>query len=171
MTPPWIFGPFAPGFENIIPKPDYKAFSTDGYIYALLRAENEHYPSSEGFVDVRDLARAHIAALNPISSVAGHKRLAIVSPYPSDYRDAIKYLADERPELRDRLADPSKAPIFASFKLDVDLTPIENVLGIKKDSYKTWRETVLDTVDNLISFEKGWRNKGFEVAVPLETPL
>lgn len=171
VTPAWIFGPFAPGFEHLIPKPDYKAFSTDGYIYALLRPDNEHFPSSEGYTDVRDLARAHIAALNPISTVAGRKRIAVVSPYPSDYRDALKYLADERPELLDRLANPSKAPLWPSFKLDVDRTPVEDVLGIKKDSYKTWRETILDTIDVLVNLENGWRSKGFEVAVPEESPL
>ncbi|KAJ7274200.1 hypothetical protein C8J57DRAFT_1178328 [Mycena rebaudengoi] len=170
FCPPWIFGPLAPGFEHILPEPDYVSFSTNGFIYQLLRADNVNYHYSPGVLDVRDVARVHIAALNPVT--ADHpRRVPIVSPYPADFRDAIKYISEERPELRGRLADPSKVPIWPSYKLDVDLTPVDKAFGIKLNSYKTWKETILDAVDRFIEMENHWISKGFEVEVPTAPPM
>lgn len=102
VCPPWIFGPFAPGFEEIVPEPDFAAFSTNSFVYQLLRADNKNYHYSPGVLDVRDVARVHIAALNPLTR--DHpKRVPVVSPYQADFRDAIRYIAEERPALRSRL--------------------------------------------------------------------
>jgi hypothetical protein len=170
VCPPWIFGPLAPGFEHIVPEPDFAALSTDGFIYQLLRADNVNYAYSPGVLDVRDVARIHIAGLNPLTR--DHpKRVPIVSPYSADFRDAIQYISDERPELRDRLADPSKAPVFPSYKLDVDLKPVEKAYGISLGSYKTWKETILDATDSFLHLEKQWTSKGFKVEVPTAPPM
>ncbi|KAJ7792442.1 hypothetical protein B0H14DRAFT_3563433 [Mycena olivaceomarginata] len=124
FCPPWIFGPFAPGFEHIVPTPDFAAFSTNGFVYQLLRAENTNYHYSPGVLDVRDVARAHIAGLQPLTS--NHpKRVPLASPYDGDFRDAILYISEARPELRARLADPSTVPVWPSYKLAVDLKPVE----------------------------------------------
>ncbi|KAJ6558121.1 NAD(P)-binding protein [Mycena capillaripes] len=165
FCPPWIFGPFAPGFEHIIPEPDFAAFSTNGFVYQLLRADNVNYHSSPGVLDVRDVARIHIAGLNPLTP--DHpKRVPIVSPHPADFRDAIKYISDAHPELRSRLADPSKVPVWPSYKLDVDLSPVGKAFGISLGSYKTWKETILDSVDRFIDVEKQWSSKGLKFEVP-----
>jgi len=170
FCPPWIFGPFAPGFEHIVPEPDFAAFSTDGFVYQLLRADNVNYHYSPGVLDVRDVARIHIAGLNPLTP--DHpKRVPIVSPYPADFRDAIKYISDERPELRARLADPSKVPVWPAYKLDVDLVPVEKAFGIKLDSYKTWKETILDSIDRFIDIENQWKSKGLKFEVPTAPPM
>jgi hypothetical protein len=121
-------------------------------------------------LDVRDVARIHIAGLNPLTP--DHpKRVPIVSPYDSDWRDAIKYISDARPELRGRLADPSKAPVWPSYKYDIDLTPVETGFGVSLNSYKTWKETVLDSVDRFIDVENQWRSKGLEFEVPTVPPM
>ncbi|KAJ6584058.1 hypothetical protein DFH09DRAFT_1144184 [Mycena vulgaris] len=170
FCPPWIFGPLAPGFEHIIPEPDFAALSTDLFVYQLLRADNVNYHYSPGVLDVRDVARIHIAGLNPLTR--DHpKRVPIVSPYPADFRDAIKYISDARPELRERLADPSKVPVWPSYKLDVDLVPVEKAFGISLGSYKTWKETILDAIDRFIDVEKQWTSKGFKVEVPTAPPM
>ncbi|KAJ7940759.1 hypothetical protein B0H13DRAFT_1849928 [Mycena leptocephala] len=59
FCPPWIFGPFAPGFEHIVPEPDFAAFSTNGLVYQLLRADNVNCNYSPGMLDVRDVAHPH----------------------------------------------------------------------------------------------------------------
>ncbi|KAJ7490466.1 hypothetical protein FB451DRAFT_1552180 [Mycena latifolia] len=120
LCPPWIFGPFAPGFEEIVLEPDFTAFSTNDFVYQLLRADI---------------------------------RVPIVSPYPANFRDAIKYISDVHPELRERLADPSKVPVWPSYKFDVDLAP---------------KETILDAVDRFIDIENQRNSKGLtaEVTVP-----
>lgn len=97
--------------------------------------------------------------------------MPITSPYESDYREAIKYIAEERPELKDRLADPSKAPTWPLYKLELDLKKVEDVVGVDVDSYKTWKETILDAVDSLIALEDYWKSNGFNVEVPKEPPV
>ncbi|KAJ6584040.1 hypothetical protein DFH09DRAFT_1308744 [Mycena vulgaris] len=151
FCPPWIFGPRT-------------------RLRALLRADNVNYHYSPGVLDVRDVACIHIAGLNPLAPDHS-KRVPIVSPYPTDFRDAIKYISDERPELRERLADPSKVPVWPSYKLDVDLAPVEKAFGISFSSYKTWREAILDAVDRFIDVEKHWMSNGFTVEVPTAPPM
>ncbi|KAJ7154748.1 hypothetical protein C8R46DRAFT_443045 [Mycena filopes] len=170
LCPPWIFGPFAPGFEHIVPEPDFAAFSTDGFIYQLLRRDNVNYHYSPGVLDVRDAARIHIAALNPLTP--DHpRRTPIASPYPADPRDAISYISDARPELRQRLADPSTVPVWPSYKVDIDLAPVEKAFGITHDSYKTWKETILDAIDRFIDLENQWASKSLEFEIPTAPPM
>lgn len=171
MAPGWIFGPFAPGFDSIIPKPDptLNSFSTNGFIYALLNPENTHYISKPGIVDVRDVARAHIAALDSTHSSIGHKRYLVVSPHTASFSDALKFIGNERPELRSRLADPSKAPSFTS-ETPMVSEGLERVVGFHRDSYKSWKETILDTVDTLVALENSWKEKGYDVDLTFVPP-
>jgi hypothetical protein len=119
---------------------------------------------------VRDVARAHIAGLHPLTR--DHpKRVPIVSPYDADFRDAIRYISEARPELRSRLADSSTVPVWPSYNLAVDLTPVEEAFGIERGSYKTWRETILDAVDRFLDLEKQWKSKGLEFDVPSAPPM
>lgn len=157
VNAPYFFGPFAPGFS--VPTPNFPALSTSKYIYALLNPKGSFPPV--GFVDVRDIARAHVAALtSPSTSVLGRKRLLIASPYDFSYKESIEYIAEQRPELKARLiSDTSKAPKHANARWD--LSRLEQVTGIKPESFKTWHETILDTVDALIAIEKEWVSKGF----------
>lgn len=170
FCPPWIFGPFAPGFEHIVPEVDFAAFSTNGFVYQLLRSDNKNYHYSPGVVDVRDVARTHIAGLHP--KTRDHpKRVPLVSPYNSDFVDAIKYIHDERPALRSRLADPSTVPRWESYRLDIDLTPLEKAWGIEKSSYKTWKETIVDAIDRFVDVENEWKSKGLQFEVPTVPPM
>lgn len=165
VLPPYIFGPFAPGY--VVPKPDYSALSTNIHFYHWLKREGRAFPGFGGNADVRDVARIHVGALtSPPESVVGRKRIPLASPYDGNYKVAIQLLEKERPELKDRLVDASSAPVFASDKVPVDWKRVEEVTGVKVDSYRTWRETVLDTMDSLISLEKGWLSKGYKVEIP-----
>ncbi|KAJ7250463.1 hypothetical protein B0H12DRAFT_1052333 [Mycena haematopus] len=169
FCPPWIFGPLSPGFEHIVPEPDFAAFSTNGFVYQLLRADNVNYNYSPGMLDVRDVARVHIAGLTPL--VADHpKRVPVVAPHTNDWREAIAFIAEARPELRARLADPSKAPVWSATRA-VDLEQVEKAFGVKRDSYKTWKETILDAVDRFIEVEDIWKAKGLEFEVPTTPPM
>ncbi|KAK0218714.1 hypothetical protein IW262DRAFT_1297862 [Armillaria fumosa] len=172
VAPHYTFGPLAPGFEHMLLEPEYKAFSTNGFIYALLRPDNVHFAVFPGAIDVRDVARAHLLALeSPPTSVVGRKRSPLVSPYKSSYKDAIDIIAKERPELKDRLVHPSKAPEWPSYTIEVDRELVEKQIGFKADSYIPWRDTVLDAVDSLVQIENIWKAEGFKVAVPDTPPL
>ncbi|SJK98679.1 uncharacterized protein ARMOST_01948 [Armillaria ostoyae] len=168
VGPPFNFGPFAPGFEYLIPEPDLSALSTNESIYALLRPDNTEFPGAPGAIDVRDAARAHVVALQSRPSAeVGRKRFAIVSPHRSSYKDALAIIAKERPELKDRLTDATLAPEWPSYTLPVEWQKIEDVLGLKTDSFIPWEKTVLDAVDSLVRIEGLWKEKGFKVSAVL----
>jgi nucleoside-diphosphate-sugar epimerase len=120
-----------------------------------------------GYIDVRDLARAHIGALNSSpESVVGRKRLLMASPHDLNFKTVIDFIAEKRPELRDRLIDRTKAPKFPVDRLILDIQRVEEVTGVKVDSYIPWQDTIVGTVDDLIKLEKDWVSKGFSVEVP-----
>nr|GAT49327.1 predicted protein [Mycena chlorophos] len=175
LNPTWIFGPLAPGFEALVPTPEgaFATFGTNGFIYQLLRADNKNYHYTPGTIDVRDVARIHIAALNaPTPNGKRVRRQAIVSPYDTGFRDAIKYIYDERPELRGRLADPQTVPKWPKYRLDgVDLGVVERDFGFPVSKFKTWKETILDSVDRFIQIEESWKAKGYTFEVPTDVPV
>lgn len=166
MNPPYLFGPFPPGFQ--IPKPDYGALSTNLHIYHMLTKKGRAFPETvPGSADIRDVARMHVEALSsPLESSIGRKRLPIGSPYDCNYKEAVQFVADAHPELKDRLVDANTAHQFPIDKLPVDLKRVEDVTGVKVDSYRTWKETVLDTIDSLLVLEKGWISEGYKVEIP-----
>ena len=166
VNPPCLFGPFVPGFR--IPKPDYAALSTNLYIYQwLTKKEGRAFPKALGNADIRDVARIHVEALTsaPESSV-GRKRLLIASTHDGNYKEAVLFVADAHPELRDRLVDANTAPQFPANKFLVDLKRVEDVTGVKADSYYTWKETILDTIDALLAVERSWASQGYEIRIP-----
>jgi len=163
LNPPFIYGPFAPGFS--IPDLNYGALSTNAFIYGLLDPAGS-YPGSPYYIDVRDVARAHVAALtSPPESSVGRKRMLIASPYDFNFQGIVELITAKRPELKNRLTT-AKPPVFPSYKLPVDLKRVEDVLGIRMDSYKKWEDTILDTVDSLLELEQAWEAKGYNVMIP-----
>ncbi|KAF8640263.1 hypothetical protein AX16_010158 [Volvariella volvacea WC 439] len=56
INPPFLFGPYVPHF------PVPASLGPNGWIYSLLQGK-QPYPVPPGFVDIRDCARAHVAAL------------------------------------------------------------------------------------------------------------
>lgn len=121
-----------------------------------------------GYIDVRDLARAHIAALiSPPESEVGRKRLLIASPHDLNYKEAVQFIAEKRPELKNRLIDADKAPKFSLDRIPLDLERVQAVTGVKVNSYISWQNTILDTVDSLLELEKSWVSKGFTVTIPM----
>ncbi|KAK0203425.1 hypothetical protein DFS33DRAFT_798977 [Desarmillaria ectypa] len=161
LGPSFNFGPFAPGFEHLIAEPDVKSLSTNRYLYALLNPDNTNFPSA---VDVRDVARAHVLALQSrLTTEAGRRRFAVVSPYESSFQEAIAVIARDRPELEGRLMDATRAPIYPSYTLSVNWDPIEDILGLKRDSFVPWKKTVLDAADSLVRMENLWKERGFKV--------
>lgn len=167
MNPPYLFGPFVPNY--VIPKPDYAALSTNLHLLHFLRKDGRSFPTTFGSADVRDVARIHVEALHsPSQSQVGPKRLPIASPYDSNWKQAVEFVQEAYPELvaQGRLVDPNTAPVFASDKLPVDLGRVEEVTGVRVDSYAPWKETVLGAMEGLLNFEKAWIAKGYTVDIP-----
>jgi nucleoside-diphosphate-sugar epimerase len=166
VNPPCLFGSFVPGLR--IPKPDYAALSTNLYIYHwLTKKEGRAFPKVIEYADVRDVARIHVEALTsaPESSV-GRKRLLIASPHDGNYKEAVLFVADAHPELGDRLVDANTAPQFPADRPRVDLKRVEDVTGVKVDSYYAWKETILTTIESLLAVERSWVSQGYEIEIP-----
>jgi nucleoside-diphosphate-sugar epimerase len=131
----------------------YNAPSTgpNWFIYALI---NDHPVSGYDpavrttplSVDVRDVSRAHVLALEvpPSDQV---KRFIIPSSMYT-WVEAVKFLAQARPELKGRLPiiTGNEPPMKLFATLDTSAT--ESVLGLK--DYIKWQDMTLDTVDDLL---------------------
>jgi len=163
LNAPFVYGPFARGFE--IPTPNYTTLSTDLFLFRILQPSGS-FPSVD-YIDVRDLARAHVLALKSGASPDGRrKRVPIASPYRFDWKTATENLALQRPDLKDRLADASKAP--TSTRLGApDFKRLEAVVGMKESEFVKSQDTLLDTVDALVGLEEQWKKAGHEVEIPL----
>ncbi|KAF9058347.1 hypothetical protein BDP27DRAFT_1241465, partial [Rhodocollybia butyracea] len=172
ICPSYIFGPVAPGFAELTPTVNFRAFSSAFFLYSLVNGSNAIYPFAGSYCDIRDVTRVHILALDaPPSSVVGCKRFAIRHPEQSDFREAIHILMKERPQVKDRLPELSSAPEWPENNGHiVDYESIEKVLLLKKDSFKSWRETVLDGLDSVLAVENSWKAKGLEVVAPVGMP-
>jgi hypothetical protein len=172
VNPPWVFGPHAPGFQHIVPKFDFATLSTNAFVYQLLRPDNVcyHYHPT-GIMDIRDVARIHLAALNP-KTLDHPRRIATCAPHDGNFRDALKYLAKEHPELQSRLADPQTVPVWDAYKLPIDHEVLDREYGIRADSYIPWNKTIVDAIESLLFLEEQWIAQGFKVDdIPREPPM
>jgi len=155
----------------LCPTVNFRPFSTAFYMYALVNGANAIYPYIGGHIDIRDVSRSYILALKaPSSSFVGKKRFALAHPKPNDFRQAIEILATERPQLKERLPELSSAPEWPESSTKFDYERLEKFLGLKKDSFKSWNETVLDGVDSVLAVENSWKAKGLEVISPVGMP-
>ncbi|KIK09779.1 hypothetical protein K443DRAFT_389 [Laccaria amethystina LaAM-08-1] len=158
VNPPFLYGPFTTNFAT----PDFDAFSTNLSIYNLIKTEGK-YPPRPGYADVRDVARAHVTALDsPPTSEVGRKRVIFASPYDFNFKNAIELLSEKRPQLKGRLIT-QVPPELPAYRYPVDFERIERVTGLKKGDFHTFEKTLLDTVDNLLDVEAGWKSQGDSV--------
>ncbi|KIK69243.1 hypothetical protein GYMLUDRAFT_35309 [Collybiopsis luxurians FD-317 M1] len=164
LNPPIFYGPFAEGFE--VAPLDYYALSTNLYIYRVLVAEGI-YPPEPFHADIRDVAKAHVLALDsPSSSSVGRKRIIFGSPHDLDFSEMVSMIGTHRPSLKDRLiAVPP--PKHAGKRMIYDAERLEEVLEMKDKDFKSLKDTILDTVDSLLDLERKWITAGYDIHIPL----
>ncbi|PCH36131.1 NAD(P)-binding protein [Wolfiporia cocos MD-104 SS10] len=156
VNPPFLYGPFAPGYRT--PEPNLNALGSNSFIYGLLSPSAKPSEWSRG-VDVRDVAQAMINALSTPSNV-GRKRILLTAEWYS-WKDAVEYIAAERPALKDRLSVAARDAESVTFT-PFDPTRAKEVL---KAEFRPWRVTLLDTVDALIAWESEWMSKGLSFSL------
>ncbi|KZT26830.1 NAD-P-binding protein [Neolentinus lepideus HHB14362 ss-1] len=154
INPPFVYGPWPSG----LPVPPTNALGTNGFIYNLISGEPGRplpYQQNPDYVDVRDVARAHVAALSVPPQKELYKKRFLVTPGVIFWSDAVKYLVEARPELKNRLPavpeDYKKPGPIAR----VDTTPAREHLGITE--YIPWQKTLEDAIDWLLEAEKSWK--------------
>lgn len=134
------------------------------FVFPPFRQTNIQYTT--GYVDVRDLARIHVQALDsPPESVVGRKRMLVASPHDFNFTKAVGWIVEAHPELKDRLIDTSKAPAFPMDHLPTDLKRVAEVTGFKEDEFISCKQTILDTIDSILAMEKDWVSKGLNVEI------
>ncbi|KAF7358483.1 Epimerase domain-containing protein [Mycena venus] len=164
LNPPFFYGPFTPHFP-IPASPDFGFISTDLLVYNLLFRDGV-FPPRTRYIDVRDVAQAHIRALkSPPAAKVGRKRIIFSSPYGWSFQKTLDFIAEQRPALKDRLIT-GKPPALAFDVLPMDFGRVEEVLGMKVEDFRTVEQTTLDTVDTLIQVEDQWRSAGHPIKTP-----
>ncbi|KAG6823674.1 hypothetical protein H0H92_009391, partial [Tricholoma furcatifolium] len=153
VIPPFIFGPYVPGF----PIPGKSALSSNQHIYTLLTGALPP-PLPPLFCDVRDVARAHVAALSVSkATIIVEQKRFLVSGGTLIWRDAVEYLHEARPELKDRI--PALDTAFVPFPGPISTIDAARAKkALKMESYCDWRGTLSATVDSLLEAEKNWVN-------------
>ncbi|KAH8914523.1 NAD(P)-binding protein [Atractiella rhizophila] len=151
INPPMIYGP---ALQDISSPEALNTSSAN--IYNLLTSSSRSAPLPEDRLpllsDVRDVAEAHVRAFQ-VPEAKGHR--FIVSNGAILWRDLVKQLGDQRPELKDRLPNiPSDLKPENRTLSRLDSTPAREVLGLK---FTGVMKTFNDSIDELLEREKkGW---------------
>jgi nucleoside-diphosphate-sugar epimerase len=174
VGPTFVYGPFVPNFHHMIPEPEptHTSFSTNFRIYAFLNPRATEWIPGPAFVDVRDVAKAHILALTSKSSSelgpdgAKKKRFILVAPDSASIRSGLTILKEKRGSVVEgRLADIDTVqdvpPLVEGLKYYRE--ELGETVGFKEEMYKKWEETVVDAVDSILEIENIWMEKGFNI--------
>jgi NADPH-dependent methylglyoxal reductase len=140
ICPPWIFGPY------VEPPTSTKHLSESvSLLWKLVGADGPHPFDFGGFADSREVAEAHVRALE-VPEAAG-QRFWVGQGF--QWQEALDVLREVEPQIKDRL--PVGKPGFREDVYKVDGSKAERVLGIK---YRTLGETIKDTFDQLLYAEQ-----------------
>jgi len=141
------------------PDPAPTSLGTNRLIYQLITGEGGR-PLPPQFapyaIDVRDAARAHIAALElPKGAVQKQKRF-IISGGVVLLPETVEYISKTRPELKDRLPSiENPAPLPGPLST-IDTSLAKEYLNMT--DYIPMQDTVIATLDSLVRVEKTWKN-------------
>ena len=99
-----------------------------------------------------------LSFLSPSPAKVGRKRLLFL-PQVASWKDAVEYIAEKRPALRDRLSQPARTDFPpAPPKGPVDNTRAVEVL--KLGNLNDWKTTLIDAVDSILEVEKKFAQEG-----------
>ncbi|KAF8640305.1 hypothetical protein AX16_010200 [Volvariella volvacea WC 439] len=164
VNPAFLWGPYVPHF------PIPASLGTNEWIYALLKGKKP--PTVlPNYVDVRDAARAHVAALElpPLVIPPGaarnqqalQKKRFLVCGGILTWRNSILLLHEKRPELKNRLLERDTygdVDVQQDMNITISVSRAEEVLGFGKGKGKVewigWEKCLLDTVDSFLEAEK-----------------
>ncbi|KAM0754517.1 NAD(P)-binding protein [Meredithblackwellia eburnea MCA 4105] len=149
LNPPMIYGPPLQAIES---KADVNTSSAT--IYALISGPADRAVPGNRlplFVNVEDIALAHVRALEASDEVAGQRFILCGGAFT--WEDAIEYLQTARPALATRLPKLPSPPEPKQQIAILDVTPAKKLLGM---TFKEWKPTLLETIDALVEREKEW---------------
>ncbi|KAK7436888.1 hypothetical protein VKT23_018909 [Stygiomarasmius scandens] len=149
IIPAFVFGPFAPDF----PARSKEYLGSNSHVYGLLSSGGDlPMQMLPMYCDVRDVAKAHVAAL-----LVGKKpgKRYLINGGAFTWKQAVEHLTNAIPELKPRLASTEKATPLPPPLCKIDVRPAEKDLGITE--WIGWQKTVEDTIKSLLEEEKKWQ--------------
>lgn len=109
------------------------------------------------FIHVEDAARAHVLLLTGTSSTpslpAGQVKRVVLYDGLMKWHEAVRYLEETRPEIRERLFVVPEGYEGGEGCARSDGSSSERWVGMKKEDYKGWKETLDATVDCILKRE------------------
>ncbi|KAE9401227.1 NAD(P)-binding protein, partial [Gymnopus androsaceus JB14] len=153
LLPPAICGPLVPNY----PLSDSSdSIGTNASLCKIFTIGTGAYPDSSlgHLIDVRDVARAHVAALSA-PSIPGRDKRFIISSSTYKWKDVADLIRRERPELANRLPKEDAVPPKQT-DAPLDTRFAAEVLGMEE--YIPWEETVLAGIDAGVAWEKQRKN-------------
>ncbi|OAQ62532.1 cinnamoyl-CoA reductase [Purpureocillium lilacinum] len=144
LLPPMVYGPVIHHIN------DAKSLNTSSNdIYRLINGSEKEVPETSfwAFADVRDLAEAHVLALEK-PAAAGKRYLIANSAY--SYQQVCDIIRENFPQLRELTpAGIAGNPLPPVYKLDTSKAVQD--LGVK---FRSLEETIVSTVDSLLQVAK-----------------
>ncbi|ESK82147.1 3-beta hydroxysteroid dehydrogenase isomerase family protein [Moniliophthora roreri MCA 2997] len=156
LLPSMVFGPFVPNF----PYPsNISQLGTNAIAYGLIAGGPDGpntYPSLHigHLVDVHDVAKAHVLALDAPPVPGRHKRMIVYSGI-FKWKDAAEVIRKTHPELAPRLPSSDAAPP-AQTDAPLDISFTSEVLGMRK--YVPWEESVVAAIEVCLEHERRFKN-------------
>ncbi|KAF2011376.1 NAD dependent epimerase/dehydratase [Aaosphaeria arxii CBS 175.79] len=141
LCPPMVFGPVVHPLSKV-----EDLNESNASLWKV--ASGQEFPAARVpfWVDVRDLAVAHVEAL--LRPEAGGKRYTVTSPEKYSYGLVADIIKEEFPSIKDRIAAGNQ-PVVDTHDLDGHTAAKE--LGVK---YTGFKQTVKDFVEEALSLEK-----------------
>ncbi|EIM81632.1 NAD-P-binding protein [Stereum hirsutum FP-91666 SS1] len=156
IHPSYIYGPAGRG--QII---DVPADGTNSFVYELIKPKSSPRPPlpppqsmlTPTFVHISDVACAHVLLLSVPPFPAGECKRIVLKDGFIHWKDATEYLEKTRPELEHRLYEIPEG-YQTETCVSFDGSSAESVLGMKEGEYKGWKETLDDTINDILEREK-----------------
>ncbi|KAJ4481272.1 hypothetical protein J3R30DRAFT_3700970 [Lentinula aciculospora] len=149
VLPTLIFGPLVPNYPV---SNSQTSIGTNFNLIKIITTGTDAYPTFPHghLVDVRDIARAHIAALSA-PPIPGRDKRLIISNTIFKWKDVSDLIRRERPDLAFRLPKEDIIPPRQS-DAPLDTSFASEVLGLTE--FIHWEETALAAIDVQIAWEK-----------------
>lgn len=145
LNPPFVFGPIAHDLKSL----DSINTSNKRMLNIVEGKKHEGPIGSSLYVDVRDLAEAHVRAIEPAYPDAAGKRVFMTPGGFSDLNIA-EIIREKFPQLKDRIGDDLLENLKEKSKpmsFDIDNSRSKEVLKMR---YLPFEKTVVDTVQSLL---------------------
>ncbi|OSC97805.1 NAD-P-binding protein [Trametes coccinea BRFM310] len=159
VNPPFFLGPFAPNFR--FTEGRIGEMSTNVLAYTLLNPTGKPFVPLMLTIDVRDVARATVKGLtSPLTAEVGRRKRLLFLPHVVSWKDCATHIAQERPELRDRVSKPA---LNGEFPDAPPRGPVDNsraVEVLKLGQLNDWKTTLLAAVDSIVKAEKNLAKEG-----------